>query len=258
MQHCILIIDDEAAVRTLLNEVFEGGGYRVSLAAGWDEARRLLETERVDLVTLDLHLGIDNGLDVARRIRERSGIPIIMITGSDDMFDRVAGLELGADDYIVKPFHVREVLARVRAVLRRSSGERHAAADSGSAGFQDVATGPSAALEFDGMVAVPERFELFDRDGLKCETTSGDFALLNAFLENPKRILSRDQLMDMVGGIAWNPLDRTIDNKVARLRKKIERNPADPQIIKTIRGVGYSFTADIEALQSYEPRRSGR
>jgi len=242
-------------VRTLLSEVFEGGGYRVLTAADWSEAKVCLEAEKVDLVTLDLHLGAENGLDVARRIRQHSGVPIIMITGSDDVFDRVVGLELGADDYVVKPFHVREVLARVRAVLRRSSGDKSVETTNRPAEPQEASTGASAAIEFDGMVAVPERFELYDRDGLLCETTSGDFTLLNAFLENPKRVLSRDQLMDIVGGIAWNPLDRTIDNKVARLRKKIERNPADPQIIKTIRGVGYSFATDITPMQDFKHRK---
>ena len=221
LQQCILIIDDEAGVRTLLSEVFEGGGYRVLTAADWSEAKVCLEAEQVDLVTLDLHLGAENGLDVARRIRQNAGVPIIMITGSDDVFDRVVGLELGADDYIVKPFHVREVLARVRAVLRRSSGDKSVETTNRPAEPQEASTGASAAIEFDGMVAVPERFELFDRDGELCKTTSGDFKLLSAFLDNPKRVLSRDQLMDFIGGSSWSPLDRTIDNQVARLRKKI-------------------------------------
>lgn len=253
MPHRILIIDDESGVRTLLADVFKAGGYDVCAAATWGEAKVFLESEKVDLVTLDLKLGPDNGLDIVRRIREASQVPIIMVTGSDDVVDRVVGLELGADDYIVKPFHVREVLARVRAVLRRAGDEQDPRTPRTE---NPVETRKSEADEvhFDGLVAVPDRFELFDRDGELCKTTSGEFKLLSAFLDNPKRVLSRDQLMDLIGGSSWSPLDRTIDNQVARLRKKIERDPAKPRLIKTIRGVGYSFTAEILSVHSDDCR----
>lgn len=251
LRHRILIIDDETGVRTLLADVFEAAGYGIYAAATWDEAKTLLKNEKIDLVTLDLQLGRDNGLDLARLIRETSEVPIVMITARDDVVDRVVGLELGADDYIIKPFHVREVLARVRAVLRRYENDKAPETPPPVEPAEGNKKGAEAVC-FDGLVAVPKRFELFDRCGELCETTSGDFKLLNAFLANPKRVLSRDQLMDLIGGTSWSPLDRTIDNQVARLRRKIERDPSQPRIIKTIRGVGYSFTADIHPVQSDE------
>ncbi len=258
MNKRILIVDDEAGVRTLLKDVFEGGGFETRVANGWSEAKAILNREEIDLVTLDLQLGSENGLDVARRIRAASPVPIIMITGRDDVVDRVVGLELGADDYITKPFHVREVQARVRSVLRRSAADKKEETAHPDEPCEGAAQ-TSPAFEFDGLVAVPERLELFDRKGELCETTSGDFKLLNIFLENAKRVMSRDRLMDLIGGVEWSPLDRTIDNQVARLRKKIERNPADPRIIKTVRGVGYSFTSDITRIQSDErPKSSDR
>lgn len=244
-QHCILVVDDDPKIRTLLGNVFEGAGYRVSMAQSADEALALVKSDKPDLVTLDLQLGREDGLDVARSIQEISTVPIIMVTGRDDIVDRVVGLELGADDYITKPFHVREVLARVRSVIRRAGKGK------GTPGAEStpVTTRDSPAFTFDGLTIVPERFELFDRNGDPCDLTSGDFKLLSVFLERAKRILSRDQLMDLTGGIEWTPLDRTIDNQVARLRKKIERDPANPKIIKTVRGIGYSFACDVAQVQ---------
>ena len=250
-EHRILIVDDDAKIRDLLQDLFSAGGYDVRVAGSSSEALQHLRTEKIDLVTLDLQLGAEDGLDVARSIRKTSDVPIIMVTGRDDVLDRVVGLEVGADDYITKPFHVREVLARVRSVLRRvqmTAAEAETAAGSGA----EPVSEPSAAFRFDDMVIIPDQFELFDRDGLRCELTSGDFKLLNAFIQNPKRVLSRDQLMDLAGGVGWSPLDRTIDNQVARLRKKIERNPADPRIVKTVRGIGYSFVCDVTRIQPGE------
>lgn len=243
--HRILIVDDDPDILKLLQDLFGMGGYDICTAQNAGDALHLLQTEVIDLVTLDLQLGSDDGLDIARRIRKTSNVPIIMVTGRDDVVDRVVGLEVGADDYITKPFHVREVLARVRSVLRRTQE------NPGKAPVQlEAEAEKSPAFRFDDMVIVPDRFELFNRDGTPCELTSGDFKLLNAFLHNAKRVLSRDYLMDQVGGVEWSPLDRTIDNQVARLRKKIERNPADPRLIKTVRGVGYSFTCEVTRLHA--------
>ena len=239
--HCILVVDDDRKIRSLLREVFEAGGFNVCEVSSAGDALEHLKNSNPALITLDLQLGPDNGLDVAREIRKTSQVPIVMVTGRDDVVDRVVGLEIGADDYITKPFHIREVLARVRSVLRRTGADQ---ATDGNAGAP-VDPVASPAHTFDGMVVVPDRFELLDRKGKPCELTSGDFKLLNIFLQNAKRVLSRDRLMDLTGGIEWSPLDRTIDNQVARLRKKIERNPADPKIIKTVRGVGYSFVSDV-------------
>lgn len=239
--HCILVVDDDQKIRGLLREVFEAGGFSVCEVDSAGDALEHLKSRSPVLITLDLQLGADNGLDVARGIRKTSQVPIVMVTGRDDVVDRVVGLEIGADDYITKPFHIREVLARVRSVLRRTKSDQ---ATTGNEGAPANMSSSSAHM-FDGMVIVPDRFELLDRDGKPCDLTSGDFKLLNIFLQNAKRVLSRDRLMDLTGGVEWSPLDRTIDNQVARLRKKIERNPADPKIIKTVRGVGYSFVSDV-------------
>lgn len=250
-EHRILIVDDDAKIRDLLQDLFNVGGYDVRVAGNSTDAQQFLKTEKIDLVTLDLQLGSEDGLDVARRIRKTSDVPIIMVTGRDDVLDRVVGLEVGADDYITKPFHVREVLARVRSVLRRAQTTAAEAETDLDESMQALSE-PSAAFRFDDMVIIPDQFELFCRDGKRCELTSGDFKLLNAFLQNPKRVLSRDHLMDLAGGVGWSPLDRTIDNQVARLRKKIERDPTDPRIIKTVRGIGYSFACEVTRLQPGE------
>jgi DNA-binding response OmpR family regulator len=205
-------------------------------------AMKIIASRQIDLVTLDIHLGAESGLDLARKIRSTSDVPIIMITGRNDVIDRVVGLEIGADDYITKPFHVREVLARVRAILRRT---RHDPNRLREPPHSDT----HAALRFDGMTARPERLELVDRCGGLCDLTSGDFKLLNVFLKRPNRVLSRDQLMNLTGGVDWSPLDRTVDNQVARLRKKIEKDPSNPQLIKTVRGIGYTFACDVERVQ---------
>lgn len=236
----ILVVDDDPKIRTLLRNVMESEGFEVLEAQTADEVMDTLVEKSISLMTLDIHLGQDNGLDLARNVRRVSQVPIMMVTGKDDVIDRVVGLEVGADDYITKPFHVREVVARVRSVLRRTSPEQKTVQQQ-----QDVDV-----LSFDGLVAHLDRMELADRSGENCGLTSGDFKLLTVFLDRPKRVLSRDQLMDLTGGVKWNPLDRTIDNQVARLRKKIERNPADPKLIKTVRGVGYMFAGDVERAQS--------
>lgn len=234
--------------------MFEGAGYVVREASTKAEVLAVLAGDRLDLITLDLQLGFEDGLDVARSIRDVSDVRIIMVTGRDDVVDRVVGLELGADDYITKPFHVREVLARVRSVMRRSPGQ--SVMSEGSLTEAPIVTTLSPAYVFDGLQIVPERFELFDRSGTLCDLTSGDFRLLNVFIANAKRIMSRDRLMDLTGGIEWSPTDRAIDNQVARLRKKIERDPSNPLLIKTVRGVGYSLACDVTQVQPGSPTKS--
>lgn len=247
-QQTILVVDDDAKIRTLLRNVLEEESFVVLEAATRDEVLEILDLKPVSLVTLDLHLGPDDGLEIAREIRKSSNLPIIMVSGRDDVIDRVVGLEIGADDYITKPFHVREVIARVRTVLRRANSLERAHSASG----QDAkrpGPEPSWHFCFDGMTAVPDRLELVDRAGVQYDLTSGDFKLLTIFLERPKRVLSRDQLMDLNSGQNYSPLDRTIDNQIARLRKKIERDPSDPKLIKTVRGVGYMFACDVKTVQ---------
>ncbi|MBD3665412.1 response regulator [Sulfitobacter aestuariivivens] len=245
----ILVVEDDQKIRNLLRNVLEDEGARVIEAETSAEVMRAVADKRLSLITLDLQLGADNGVDIARRIRAVSQVPIIMVTGKDDVIDRVVGLEIGADDYIIKPFHVRELIARIRSVLRRSGAPARTTEIDAIAG--------SAHFSFDGMTAFPDRLELIDRENVPCDLTSGDFRLLNVFLNNPKRVLSRDQLMDLTGGVEWSPLDRTIDNQVARLRKKIERDPSSPKLIKTVRGIGYTFASDVRAIQpSAEPAKS--
>ncbi len=239
----ILVVDDDPAVRTLLRRCLEGDGYRVEEARAGTEALQVLRRGGIGLITLDLNLPGESGIDVARTIRRDSRVPIIMVTGRGDVIDRIVGLEVGADDYIAKPFHLREMLARVHSVLRRSTAD----AGGGVAAAEPPAPVPEPATEFGfaGFVARTGTMELLDPAGAAIELTSGDFRLLQVFLERPRRVLSREQIMDLVNGQAWSPLDRTIDNQVARLRKKIEAVPGDPKLIKTVRGVGYIFTPEV-------------
>ncbi len=235
----ILVVEDDPKVRTLLRNCLEGDGYKVFEAEDELTALQLARETDPDLITLDINLGPGDGLDLARHVRQFSDVPIIMVTGKDDVIDRIVGLELGADDYITKPFHIREVLARVKSVLRR------AACPPRGAPLRVIDERPATGIRFDGLTAYPDRFELINRQGQRTDLTSGDFKLLNVFLDHPKRALSRERLMDLIDGPEWTPLDRTIDNQVARLRKKIERNPADPQLIKTVRGIGYMLACDL-------------
>jgi len=240
----ILVVDDEPKVRLLLRRCFESEGYKVTEAGSSTEATQLLAQSTFDLVTLDLGLPDGDGLTLAREIRARRlPVPIIMVTGKGDTIDRVVGLELGADDYITKPFHLREVLARVRAVLRR------AAAAAGTATAGQVSASAAAAPEtitFAGFVLDPVKRELRQAScGTPRDLTTSEFDLLVLLANNANRVLSRDQIMDRLKGHDWTPYDRTIDNLIVRLRRKIEADPEHPRLIKTVRGVGYTLTADI-------------
>lgn len=232
----ILVVDDDPKIRLLLRRCFEGEGYRVSEAGSGSEVDAIVSAEDIDLVTLDLSLPDMDGLTIARAIRTRSSVPIIMVTGKGDMIDRVVGLELGADDYIAKPFHLREVLARVRAVLRRASERAHGTAD-----YCD------GIYSFDRWVVDLPKRELRLKSGAPCTLTTAEFGLLAALVRHPNRVLSRDQLMDLLKGQDWSPVDRSIDNLVARLRKKIEVEPQQPVLLKTVRGVGYTLTTNVRA-----------
>lgn len=244
----VLTVDDDPAMRRVLRNCLESDGYLVVEAQTKEQVLERLKQHHVDLITLDVNLGTESGFDIARDVRSVSQVPIIMVTGRDDVIDRVVGLEIGADDYITKPFHVREVLARVRSVLRRSTLSIPAT----NVTQPENGTAPNdlaLCFGFDGFLADPNRLELLDRDGNICDLTSGDFGLLLVLLKHPKRVLPRETIMDLLKGVDWAPLDRTIDNQVARLRKKIEREPAQPKLIKTVRAVGYLFAADVERCQ---------
>lgn len=230
----ILVVDDDAKIRLLLRRCFEGEGYRVSEAASGAEALERVASSLFDLVTLDLGLPGEDGLSIGREIRARSQVPIVMVTGKGDVVDRVVGLEIGADDYIAKPFHVREVLARIRAVLRRSEAAPRAAPAGEVLAFGDW------------LLDVPRR-ELRSQAGAVCELTTSEFDLLHAFVTHPQRPLTRDQIMDLLRGRDWAPTDRSIDNLVVRLRRKVEADPERPTLIKTVRGVGYTFAGGARA-----------
>ena len=237
----ILVVDDEEPVRALLRDCFELEGYRVEEASDAKTAMSRIDDAPVQLVTLDLNLGGDNGLELARQIRARCNVPIVMITGKGDTIDRVVGLELGADDYITKPFHVREVLARVRAVLRRyehgAPGELPSLAPGAEQG--DI-------WRFDGWVLDAGRRELRSPAGEPRELTTAEFDMLLMFVQRPSRVMSRDNIMDHLKGHDWSPMDRSIDSLVARLRRKVEAVPDAPRMIKTVRGVGYVFAAEVK------------
>jgi DNA-binding response OmpR family regulator len=236
----ILIVEDDAKVRLLLHRCFEGEGFRVSEAASGAEALERLTAGTFDLITLDLNLPDGDGFAVGREIRSRSAVPIIMVTGKGDTIDRVVGLELGADDYITKPFQLREVVARVRAVLRRTAPSSPRATQ-GGAGAKD------ATLAFEGwLLDVPKR-ELKSAAGTTCDLTTSEFDLLKVFATHANRVLSRDQIMDLLRGHDWTPTDRSIDNLVMRLRRKIEPDPERPRLIKSVRGVGYCFAATVSS-----------
>lgn len=249
----ILVVDDDPKIRNLLRNVLEGDGFGVLEAENASDVMAAIAGSDIMLITLDLNLGAESGVDLARQIRKTSHLPIIMVTGKEDVIDRVVGLEVGADDYITKPFHVREVLARVRSVLRRSAAKYEGTKEpAGTEAISQDDSSDSVYFSFDGMIAIPDQMKLIDRNGAECGLTSGDFKLLDVFLNRPKRVLSRDQLMDLTGGLEWNPMDRAIDNQIARLRKKIERDPSDPKLIKTVRGVGYSFACEVKVIQAAE------
>ena len=230
----IVVVDDDERVRRLLRSVFETEGYAVSEAAGEVELFSALAAQEVALITLDLSLRHEDGLAVARSVRAKSDIPIIMVTAKSADIDRVVGLEVGADDYIVKPFNVREVLARVRAVLRRTSARGIVLHDAG-----DVAV-------FDGWTINRSAQELTSPDGNLVNLTTAEYRLLDCFVRRPGRVLSRDSLIDFVGGHDSEPLERSVDTIIGRLRKKIETDPKLPRIIKTVRGAGYIFTAKVK------------
>jgi two-component system, OmpR family, response regulator len=230
----ILVVDDHREIRDLVAKYLAKHGLRVSVAESAGRARRVLETSAIDLVVLDVMMPGEDGLSLCRHLRATTGVPVIMLTAMAEDTDRVIGLEIGADDYVVKPFNPRELLARIKAVLRRvnSLPQRRAAPD-------------AATIRFERWQLNVGRRELIDEDGVGIPLSTGEFLLLCALLNHPKMVLSREQLLDLTRGRAANVFDRSIDNQVSRLRKKIEADPKEPSLIKTVWGGGYVFTADV-------------
>ena len=235
----ILVVEDDPQIRTLLRGRFEKEGFEVSEACNGPEMYAHLETLKISLITLDLKLGSEDGLALARGIRAKRNLPIIIISGKDDEIDRVVGLELGADDYITKPFSPREVVARVRAVMRRyeAATARQVTSDVPAAG------GPR--YTFAGGILDIARRTLASPTGEPIILTTAEFNLIELFLRHPQRVLTRDEIMTILKGHDWSPFDRSVDSAVARLRKKVEPDPDQPSYIKTVRNVGYVFTGDV-------------
>lgn len=232
----ICIVEDDEQMRRLLRTIFEGADYAVIEAATGMAALKIINTQQVDLVTLDLTLRGEDGLALAAQIRATSDVPIIMVTARAEDIDRIVGLEIGADDYIVKPFNPREVVARVRAMLRRMNRTK----SKPLRGPRDQQSFGDWTIDFDG-------HELRDAAGKACPLTTAEFRLLEAFVRHAGRVLSRDFLIDAVGGIDAEPLERSIDTTVSRLRRKIECKGGAPRFIKTVRGAGYRFTGDLKS-----------
>ncbi|MGA0565316.1 response regulator [Ancylobacter sp. VNQ12] len=230
----ILVVDDHSDIRDLVSRALLKDGFRVSTVANGRDMRRELVDSDIDLIVLDLMLPGDDGLSLCRELRGRSDIPIIMLTAKSEEVDKVIGLELGADDYLGKPFGSRELVARIRAVLRRRN-----------AGGRQQAEPQPRIYSFDRWKLDVDARELIDEDGVSLALSTGEYDLLMAFAEHPKRVLNRDQLLDLARGRQASLFDRSIDTQVSRLRKKLEVNPADPRIIKTVWGGGYMFAVDV-------------
>lgn len=233
----VLVVDDDREIRNLISRFLRKNGFRVDVAADGQEMQKAIADHKIDLVILDRMLPNEDGISLCRSLRRRSRVPIIMLTLLGSELDRIAGLETGADDYVVKPFSPNELLARINAVLRRANelplqSELHRASN----------------LRFDGWTLDRIRRKLTSPDGTAVSLTDGEFTLLVAFAEHPQVVLSRDQLSDLARGRNAIPFDRSIDVQVGRLRKKIEANPEEPEIIKAVRARGYIFTPEVEAL----------
>jgi two-component system, OmpR family, response regulator len=229
----LLVVDDDAEIAHILSRYFGSHGFRVSTAGDGIQMRHVLDSEPVDIVMLDIGLPGEDGFSLTRNLRGYWHGPVIIVTGRGDSVDRIVGLELGADDYVTKPFDLRELLARVRSVLRRVSSP--AKTDTGR-------------LSFDGYVLDPQSHSLSGPQGEPIPLTSGEFALLRVFVEHFNQVLTRDQLMTHIHGRDAGPFDRSIDVQIGRLRRKIEPDPAHPQRIRSIRGSGYLFSPTVRRI----------
>ncbi len=233
----ILVVDDHRDIRDALARYLEKNGMRATVAADARAMDAAMKAGRFDLIVLDVMMPGEDGLSVCRRLRAESEVPILMLTALGEETDRIVGLEMGADDYLAKPFNPRELLARVKAILRRS----HAAVKEGGA----LA---GRKLAFDRWVLDTDRRALVSEDGAEVTLTTAEFRLLTVFLERPRHVLSRAQLLDLTSGRQAQVFDRAVDNQISRLRRKIERDPAHPELIATVWGGGYSLSADVREV----------
>jgi DNA-binding response OmpR family regulator len=232
----IVVVDDEASSRAMVGDYLGMHGFKVTLCDGGASLRQTIKAAEPDLIVLDLNMPEEDGLSIVRDLKQRSRVPIIMLTATASPIDRVVGLELGADDYIAKPCELRELLARIRSVLRRSQAEAAAAAAPGQAPRATVRFGTKW-LDLDARV-------LRDDEDNEHPLTNSEFSLLKAFADNPKRVLSRDRLLDLANARDPEAFDRAIDVRITRIRRKIEPDPERPSIIRTVRGAGYLFSPD--------------
>ncbi|MEJ8562166.1 response regulator transcription factor [Yoonia sp. GPGPB17] len=230
----ILLVDDDPGIRDLLRDFLEREGFALDTASDATEMDTKLAQLRPDLIVLDLMLPGEDGISICRRLSRDGAPPIIMLTAKNDEIDRILGLEMGADDYVAKPFAPRELLARIRAVLRRASTPK--AADG------------TPKLAFDRFVIEVDARQVFALDGTRIPLTSGEFDLLACFIHRPRRVLSRDQILDALRGRGAEPFDRTVDMLVSRLRRKLTEHGADQDLISTVRNVGYLLTKTVKEI----------
>ena len=238
----IIIVEDDTFVQKALRIYLEGEGYRVSAVDNGVDMHKVMAKDPASLAIMDLKLPADDGFQLTKQLREQYQVGIIILTSKDDSVDRVVGLEIGADDYVTKPWDERELLARIRSVLRRVR-ERH----SGSGLSEDM---EQRLVMFDGWTLNLDSRELRAKDGRNVELTSGEFSLLNEFVDKAGRVLSRDHLLSAIYSREWEPFDRSIDVLVTRLRRKIEADSRHPAIIKTVRGTGYMFASALKRAKA--------
>jgi two-component system phosphate regulon response regulator OmpR len=234
---CVLIVDDDASIREMLAEYFGSHGFVTAEAEDGTTMRAAIERATPDVVLLDLRLPREDGLTLARYLRERYDVGIIMVTGSGEVVDRIVGLEVGADDYVTKPFDPRELLARVKSVLRRTQARPASEPANGAA---------APRVRFGRCRLDLAAHQLFDDADREIPITTMEFDLLKVFAEHPGKALSRDRILTLTRNREWDPYDRSIDIRIARLRRKVEADPENPQVIRTVRGVGYMFVPPAE------------
>ena len=231
----LLLVDDERSIREPLAQYLLRNGFRVTAVANAADARMRLAASAIDLVVLDIMMPGEDGLSLCRHIRENGDLPVILLTAKSEETDRIVGLEMGADDYVLKPFSPRELVARIKAIFRRVA----------TGGVRQHSAAGGANYAFDGWVLKTAERSLVDGEGVAVPLSTAEYNLMFAFATRPNQVLSRDQLLDFTQGRAANAFDRAIDNQISRLRRKIEEDPKNPRLIKTVWGGGYTLAADV-------------
>ncbi|SLN14256.1 Transcriptional regulatory protein OmpR [Roseovarius albus] len=230
----LLVCDDEPDVREMLQEYLSKRGFEIVAAANSDELRSAIETHQIDLILLDINMPGEDGLTTLRGLRSDNQVPVVMLTAAGEVIDKIVGLEMGADDYLAKPVDLRELEARIKAVLRRQS----------EPASEVMMTDAPERAPFGTFTLDLTAAKLRDAEGQEVALTAMEFNLLALFARNRGRVLNRDQILEQAHDRSWDPFDRSIDIRISRLRRKIEANPQKPQIIKTVRGIGYIYDPD--------------